>query len=64
MERQVEEGKALAEAKKLEEMTARNEAIAKANREKKSGFEALPPLSPEAIARTRAEWGITGEPTY
>jgi len=28
--------------------------------EKPPGFKGLAPLSPETIARARAEWGITG----
>jgi len=28
--------------------------------EKPPGFKGLAPLSPESIARARAEWGITG----
>ena len=43
-----------------EAMKQRNEARDKAIREKPPGFKGLAPLSPESIARARAEWGITG----
>ena len=48
------------ELQKLAEMKARNDARDKAIREKPPGFKGLAPLSPESIARARAEWGITG----
>ena len=51
-------------AKKTAEMKARNDARAKEIRDKPKGLQGLPPLSPESIARARAQWGITGEPTY
>ena len=43
-----------------EAMRKRTEARDKAIREKPPGFKGLAPLSPESIARARAEWGITG----
>jgi len=46
------------------EMKARNDKHAEAMRNKPSGMQHMPPLSPEAIARARAQWGITGEPSY
>jgi hypothetical protein len=64
LRKQIEEGRRINEENKLKEMIARNEARDKANRERPVGFQALPPLSPEAIARARQQWGITGEPTY
>ena len=45
-------------------MKARNDARDKAIAEKPPGFQGLPPLSPESIARYREQWGITGEPTF
>ena len=46
---------------KTAEMKARNDKHAEAMRNKPSGMQHMPPLSPEAIARARAQWGITGE---
>ena len=46
------------------EMKARNDKHAEAMRNKPAGMQHMPPLYPEAIARARAQWGITGEPTY
>ena len=51
-------------AKKTAEMKARNDARDEAIRNRPKGMQGMPPLSPEAIARARAQWGITGEPTY
>ena len=45
-------------------MKARNDKREEEIRNKKPGLQSLPPLSPESIARARAEWGITGEPQY
>ena len=50
----------LLERQKLADMKARNDSRDKAIREKPPGFKGLAPLSPESIARARAEWGITG----
>ena len=47
------------EQKNLQEMTERNNKREEAIRNKKPGFGSLPPLSPESIARARAEWGIS-----
>ena len=49
---------------KTAEMKARNDARDEAIRNRPKGMQGMPPLSPEAIARARAQWGITGEPTY
>ena len=49
----------LMEQKNLQEMTERNNKREEAIRNKKPGFGSLPPLSPESIARARAEWGIS-----
>ena len=51
-------------AKKTAEMKARNDKHAENMRNRPKGIQHMPPLSPEAIARARAQWGITGEPTY
>ena len=64
LKKEILEGRRKVEQDKLLEMIKRNEANKKLLKEKPTGFQALPPLSPEAIARTRAEWGITGEPNY
>ena len=64
LKKQIVEGQRKIQEQKLKEMTARNEARDKAIREKPVGLQGLPPLSPEAIARARAQWGITGELTY
>ena len=50
---------AIAEAQ-TQKMINETEARDKAIREKPPGFKGLAPLSPESIARARAEWGITG----
>ena len=50
--------------KRYQEMKARNDKREEEIRNKKPGLQSLPPLSPESIARARAEWGITGEPQY
>ena len=47
------------EQQKLKEMSERNNKREEEIRNKKPGFGALPPLSPESIARARAEWGIS-----
>ena len=49
---------------KTAEMKARNDKHAENMRNRPKGIRNMPPLSPEAIARARAQWGITGEPTY
>ena len=48
----------------IEAMKKRNDARDEAIRNRPKGMQGMPPLSPEAIARARAQWGITGEPTY
>jgi len=63
LERQVEEGKALAEAKKLEEMTARNEEVAKRNANRPVGFHPTKNIdfnSPSAI-KARRDWGLSDD---
>ena len=60
IEIEMNQARAQIEQQKLKEMTARNDARDKAIREKPPGFQGLAPLSPESIARARAEWGITG----
>ena len=45
-------------------MQERNDKHAEYMRNRPKGIKNMPPLSPEAIARARAQWGITGEPTY
>ena len=60
IEIEMNKAREMMEQQKLKEMTARNDARDKAIREKPPGFQGLAPLSPESIARARAEWGITG----
>ena len=60
LRKEMEEGRRQIEENKFKEMKARNDARDKAIREKVPGLGSLPPLSPESIARARAEWGITG----
>ena len=60
IEIEMNKAREMMEQQKLAEMTARNDARDKAIREKPPGFQGLAPLSPESIARARAEWGITG----
>ena len=60
----MEQGQREIMEQKTAEMKARNDKHAEAMRNKPSGMQHMPPLSPEAIARARAQWGITGEPTY
>jgi hypothetical protein len=60
IEIEMNKAREMMEQQKLKEMTARNDAREKAIREKPPGFQGLAPLSPESIARARAEWGITG----
>jgi len=64
LKKEMIEGRRKIEEEKLLEMIKRNEAKEKLLKEKPTGFQGLPPLSPETIARARAQWGITGEPTY
>ena len=59
IEIEMNQAREMIEQQKLKEMTARNDARDKAIREKPPGFKGLAPLSPESIARARAEWGIT-----
>ena len=56
---EMDRARELMEQKNLQEMTERNNKREEAIRNKKPGFGSLPPLSPESIARARAEWGIT-----
>ena len=59
--RQVEEGKAIAEAKKLEEMKQRNAEVAKRNANKPVGFHPTRNIdfnSAEAV-RARRQWGLS-----
>ena len=60
IEIEMNKAREMMEQQKLAEMKARNDARDKAIREKPPGFKGLAPLSPESIARARAEWGITG----
>ena len=60
----MEQGQRELMEQKTAEMKARNDKHAEAMRNKPSGMQHMPPLSPEAIARARAQWGITGEPSY
>ena len=60
MRGQIEEAQRLIQEKKIQEMKAKNDARAKAIREKPSGFQGLAPLSPQDIAKAREHWGITG----
>jgi len=57
----MEQGQRELMEQKTAEMKARNDKHAEAMRNKPSGMQHMPPLSPEAIARARAQWGITGE---
>ena len=50
--------------KRTAEMKARNDKHDEYMRNRPKGIRNMPPLSPEAIARARQQWGITGEPTY
>ena len=59
IEIEMNKAREMMEQQKLAEMKARNDARDKAIREKPPGFKGLAPLSPESIARARAEWGIT-----
>ena len=45
-------------------MQERNDKHNENMRNRPKGIRNMPPLSPEAIARARQQWGITGEPTY
>jgi len=63
LERQVEEGRALAEAKKLEEMKARNKARDEAIRNRPAGFHPTKNIdfnSPEAQI-ARRNWGLSDD---
>ena len=66
--KEMAEGQKILQEKALAEITARNEARDKklAEYNKLSPYQkmAMNPPSPESIARARAEWGITGEPTF
>ena len=64
LRKQITEGQRVIQENKLKEMTERNNAVAKHHAERPKGMQHMPPLSPESIARARAQWGITGEPTY
>ena len=66
--KEMAEGQKILMQKEVEKITARN-----AERDKKiEAYKnltpwqkmAMNPPTPESIARARAEWGITGEPTY
>ena len=61
---EMDKAREMMEQQKLKEMTERNNKRDEEIRNKKPGLQGLPPLSPESIARARAEWGITGEPQY
>ena len=56
---EMDRARELIEQKNLQEMAERNNKRDEEIRNKKPGFGSLPPLSPESIARARAEWGIT-----
>lgn len=56
---EMDRARELIEQKNLQEMAERNNKREEEIRNKKPGFGSLPPLSPESIARARAEWGIT-----
>ena len=56
---EMDRARELMEQKNLQEMTERNNKREEAIKNKKPGFGSLPPLSPESIARARAEWGIS-----
>ena len=56
---EMDRARELMEQRNLQEMTERNNKREEAIRNKKPGFGSLPPLSPESIARARAEWGIS-----
>ncbi len=56
---EMDKARDIMEQQKLKEMTERNNKREEEIRNKKPGFGALPPLSPESIARARAEWGIS-----
>ena len=45
-------------------MQERNDKHAENMINRPKGIRNMPPLSPEAVARARQQWGITGEPTY
>ena len=55
---EMDRAREMMEQKNLQEMTERNNKREEEIRNKKP-FGSLPPLSPESIARARAEWGIT-----
>ena len=58
MRGEIEKAQQLILQKKIQESAERNEARAKAIREKPSGFQGLPPLTQDQIMRARQEWGI------
>ena len=60
----MEQGQRELMEKRTADMKARNDKHAENMRNRPKGIRNMPPLSPEAIARARAQWGITGEPTY
>ena len=57
--KEMDKARDILEQQKLKEMTERNNKREEEIRNKKPGFGSLPPLSPESIARARAEWGIS-----
>ena len=59
IEDEMNRAREMMEQQKLKEMTERNNKREQEIRDKKPGFGSLPPLSPESIARARAEWGIS-----
>ena len=59
MRAEIERAQQLILEKKIQESKERNDARAKAIREKPSGFAGLPPLSQDQIMRARQEWGIS-----
>ena len=56
---EMDKAREMMKQQELKEMTERNNKREEEIRNKKPGFGALPPLSPESIARARAEWGIS-----
>ena len=56
---EMDRARELMEQQKLKEMTERNNKREQEIKNRKPGFGSLPPLSPESIARARAEWGIS-----
>ena len=68
IKKEIVEGQKILMQKEVEKITARNaerdKKLAEFNKLSPYQKMAMNPPSPESIARCRAEWGITGEPTF